>query len=97
MSSRATSAARSGDEQVVSRRRLPTPVQRRWLERGLAQPGGKLPLFDEHGRSIHPHTVQSCVREGWAQPCIRNPIKPDWLVCRLTPAGRAALGANGGN
>lgn len=97
MSSQATSAARSGDDRAVSRRRPPTPVQRRWLERGLAQPGGKLPLFDEHGRAIHPQTIQSCVREGWARPWIRNSIKPDWLVCKLTPEGRAALGAAPGN
>ncbi len=95
MSSRTASAARSvDDERAVSRRR-PTPVQRRWLSCGLSQPGGKLPLFDEDGQAIHPQTIRSCVRGGWAEPWIRNPIKPDWLVCKLTPAGRAALGVDG--
>ncbi len=75
------------------RRRGPTLVQRRWLARGLSQAGGKLPLFDEVGRVIGPQTIRSCVREGWAKPWIHNPIKPDWLVCKLTARGRAALGA----
>ncbi len=63
-------------------------VQRRWLERGLEQPGGKLPLFTEDGQSINPSTVQSCVKNGWAEPWFSNPLKPDWLVCKLTNDGR---------
>ena len=75
-------------------------IPRRWARRwrailALGQPGGKLPLFDEYGRAVGPLTIKSCVREGWAEPWIRNPIKPDWLVCKLTAAGRAALGAGG--
>ena len=69
----------------------PTQVQRRWLERGLDQAGGKLPLFDEDGREIDPRTIRSCIQKGWAEPWVKNPIKPDWLVCRLTDAGRAVL------
>ena len=69
----------------------PSTAQRRWLERGLDQAGGKLPLFDEEGRDIDPRTIKSCIRNGWAEPWIANPIKPDWLVCRLTPAGRSLL------
>lgn len=82
-------AAKSDLAQEPSR---PTPVQRRWLQRGLDQPGGKLPLFDEDGREIDPRTIRACVRQGWAEPWIANPIKPDWLVCRLTKVGREALG-----
>ena len=69
----------------------PTLVQKRWLLRGLNQPGGKLPLFDEDGREIDPRTIRSCIRQGWAEPWITNPIKPDWLVCRLTATGRSVL------
>ena len=69
----------------------PTPVQRRWLERGRDQAGGKLPLFDEDGRDIDPRTIKTCIRQGWAEPWIANPIKPDWLVCSLTAAGREML------
>jgi hypothetical protein len=70
----------------------PSEPQRRYLERGLSQPGGKLPLFDADGREAAPRTVQACVANGWAEPWLKNPIKPDWLVCRLTAKGYAVLG-----
>lgn len=69
----------------------PTPAQRRYLERGLMQPGGKLPIFDEEGQQIDPRTVRACLKQGWAESWVGNPIKPDWLVCRLTDAGRHAV------
>jgi len=46
-----------------------------------------LPLFDENGRQIPAKTVQACIRHGWAEPWFANPLKPDWLVCKLTQAG----------
>jgi hypothetical protein len=67
---------------------LPTAVQRSWLARGVDQPGGKLPLFDKNGQRISGRTVKSCVEHGWAEPWFTNPVKPDWLVCKLTDAGR---------
>jgi hypothetical protein len=70
----------------------PTEPQRRYLQRGLAEPGGKLPLFDRDGRAVAPRTVEACVAHGWAEPWFQNPLKPDWLVCRLTPKGYAAFG-----
>ena len=69
----------------------PSSVQITWLKRGLEQPGGKLPLFDGNGQRIDPRTIRSCIENGWAEPWFHNPIKPDWLVCKLTPAGRAML------
>ncbi|NQV57579.1 MAG: hypothetical protein HQ503_17080 [Rhodospirillales bacterium] len=66
----------------------PTQVQKKWLARGLDQAGGKLPLFDEEGQRISERTVKSCLRQGWAEPWFANPIKPGWLVCKLTDAGR---------
>jgi hypothetical protein len=66
----------------------PTPGQRRWLKRGLAQPGGKLPIFDENGQRFANSTIQSCVRLGWAEPWFENPLKSDWVVCKLTHLGR---------
>ncbi len=65
--------------------------QRRWLARGLAQAGGKLPLFDNHGRRVNDRTVKSCIRQGWAEPWFNNPTKADWLVCKLTDDGRKVL------
>lgn len=71
----------------------PTPAQAAWLKRGVAQAGGKLPLFDAEGRAIAQRTILSCIEAGWAERWITNPVKPDWLVCRLTPAGYSAVGA----
>ena len=70
----------------------PTEPQRRFLERGLTQPGGKLPLFDGDGRQVPRKTVEACISHGWAEPWSANPIKPEWIVCRLTPAGYRVLG-----
>ncbi|MXN63688.1 hypothetical protein GR183_02125 [Stappia sp. GBMRC 2046] len=72
-------------------RRL-TAAQRSWLERGLDQAGGKLPLFDVGGREISHRTIRACIAAGLAEPWFSNPIKPDWLVCRLTEEGYRALG-----
>lgn len=67
-------------------------AQREWLVRGLSQPGGKLPLFDRDGQKFSDRTIKSCIRKGWAEPWFENPIKPDWLVCKLTESGRRAAG-----
>jgi len=66
----------------------PTDVQKAWLARGLDQPGGKLPLFDDAGKRIDARTIRACIDQGWAEPWFSNPLKPDWLVCRLTDSGR---------
>jgi hypothetical protein len=70
----------------------PSEPQRRYLERGLTEPGGKLPLFDRDGREVAPRTIAACIAHGWAEAWFNNPIKPDWLVCRLTAKGFAVLG-----
>ena len=70
----------------------PTATQRNWLKRGIDQPGGKLPLFDINGKRIDTRTIRRCVEAGWAEPWFSNPIKPDWLVCKLTDAGRSLVG-----
>ncbi len=69
----------------------PTQAQRRYLERGVNQPGGKLPLFDTDGQEIPRKTIESCIQRGWAAPWYHNSAKPDWLVCRLTEAGYRLL------
>ncbi len=70
----------------------PTEPQRRWLARGADQPGGKLPLFDGEGRAVPRATIRACLDAGWAEPWLNNPVRPDWLVCKLTDAGRRAIG-----
>lgn len=66
----------------------PTTMQRRWLRRGLSQPGGKLPLFDRLGQRVSERTVRACLDQGWAERWFANPLNPDWLVCKLTDSGR---------
>ncbi|TYC48628.1 hypothetical protein FMN50_26600 [Rhodobacterales bacterium] len=68
--------------------------QMRWLQKGLSQPGGKLPLFDDNGREIPARTIRACIDAGWAEPWFSNPIKPDWQVCKLTPAAFEVLSAS---
>jgi hypothetical protein len=69
----------------------PNAAQRSYLLRGLSQAGGKLPLFDRDGQHVHPALVRACIAHGWAAPWFGNPLKPDWLVCKLTEKGRRAL------
>ena len=69
----------------------PSSVQFKWLECGLKQAGGKLPLFDDDGQKINSKIVNSCLKRGWVEPWFNNPIKPYWLVCKLTEAGRRVL------
>ena len=76
---------------VRNARGKPSSAQKDWLARGLEQPGGKLPLFDREGQRIDVRTIRSCIDAGWAQPWFHNPLKPDWLVCKLTTLGRAVL------
>lgn len=77
---------KSGVERAIHSR--PSLAQLTWLKRGLQQPGGKLPLFDEWGQRVNEQTIRSCIAQGWAAPWFANPLKPDWLVCKLTDAGR---------
>lgn len=71
----------------------PTRAQTLWLKRGLSQPGGKLPLFDDAGQQVDVKVVRACIDQGWAESWFSNPLKPDWLVCRITDLGREAIDA----
>ena len=66
-------------------------AERNYLKQGLKQPGGKLPLFDGRGQEISASLIKSCIKKGLAERWFANPLKPDWLVCRLTEKGRQAL------
>ena len=81
----------TGPEKPAPVKEKPNSAQRRYLVRGLAQPGGKLPLFDEDGQQVHPAVVKACVTHGWAEPWFANPIKADWQICKLTENGRRIL------
>ncbi|MCB1475885.1 MAG: hypothetical protein KDJ53_07570 [Rhodobiaceae bacterium] len=52
-----------------------------------------MPLFDNDGKAISRRTIISCIEAGWAERWLDNPVKPDWLVCRLTPEGYDAVGS----
>jgi len=95
--SKGRDAAEGGEAAVVpdalKASKLTAP-QKRWLKKGLGQPGGKLPLFDDNGREIPARTIRACIDGGWAEPWFSNPIKPDWLVCKLTPAAVEVLSAS---
>ncbi len=69
----------------------PTAAQAAYLRRGLGEIGGKLPLFDRDGQRYRAQTIRGCITQGWAKAWFSNPIMPDWLVCRLTKNGRAAV------
>lgn len=66
----------------------PTLPELLYLRRGLSQPGGKLPLFDLDGQEVEAAIVQRCLERGWTEPWFNNPLKPGWLVCKLTMSGR---------
>lgn len=83
---------RLGDENDFQKKpRKPSQKQRDWLERGLSEPGGKLPLFNYLGQRISARTVESCINNGWAELWFDNPLKPDWHVCKITEMGRKIL------
>ncbi len=67
---------------------VPSRAELSYLRRGMFEPGGKLPLFDRRGQEINPAIIQICLANKWAEHWFANPVKPDWLVCRLTQAGR---------
>ncbi len=67
--------------------------ERTYLAMGLEQSGGKLPLFDTSGQEIKHKTIRNCLDKGYAVRWFANPLKPDWLVCKLTDAGREAARA----
>lgn len=85
-----TSSAKN-TESGASEASAPSQAQSSWLRRGLEQAGGKLPLFDEQGQQVCERTVRACIDKGWAQPWFSNPLKPDWIVCKLTDSGRHAV------
>ena len=48
-------------------------------------------MFDRQGQAYNRRMIGSCIAQGRAEPWIENPIEADWLVCKLTEAGRAAV------
>jgi len=81
--------------QVVQRPRTLDAAARRYLTKGLATAGNKLPLFDADGQRTKSETVRKCVEGGWAEPWFTGRSEPGWPVHRLTAQGLAALTRSG--
>lgn len=79
-----------GADMATSKRRL-SAKEHAYLCKGLKQPGGKLPLFDGSGQEICADLILSCVEKGLAERWFANPLKPEWLVCKITSLGRNSL------
>ncbi|WP_033314953.1 hypothetical protein [Robiginitomaculum antarcticum] len=67
-------------------------AERAYLAMGNHQAGGKLPIFDQNGQEIPARVIRACLDKGLAERWFANPMKPDWLVCRITDQGRKMLG-----
>jgi hypothetical protein len=68
----------------------PTQEELRWMRRGLNQPGGKIPVFDESDTPVDPKIVLRCLEQQWVEPWVGNQKNPNnlYMACRLSPLGR---------
>ncbi|RKQ71294.1 hypothetical protein DES40_0607 [Litorimonas taeanensis] len=62
-----------------------------WLKTGENNPEGRLSLFDGLGQRVDPQIQRLAIRNGWAEGWFANPMRPDWMVCRLTLSGQRVL------
>lgn len=62
-----------------------------WLQTGAGNAEGRLALFDGTGQRVDPSIQRAALSQGLAEGWFANPMRPDWMVCRLTPAGKRAL------
>ena len=79
---------------VLSEKRYNAALRREvlaWLQSGLGQKDGRLALFDGTGQRVSASIQRAAIAQSWAEGWFANPMRPDWMVCRLTPLGRQAL------
>ncbi|CAM3786070.1 hypothetical protein [Litorimonas haliclonae] len=79
---------------VLSEKRNNSALRREvlaWLQSGLEQKDGRLALFDGTGQRVSASIQRAAIAQGWAEGWFANPMRPDWMVCRLTPLGRQVL------
>lgn len=76
---------------MANRKLALSQQERDYLCAGINQAGGKLPLFDKNGQAIDFQIIKSCINKGLAEHWFANPLKPEWLVCRLTERGRSVV------
>ena len=64
---------------------------RGWLQGGEAREDGRLALFDQFGEPIDRKVVKTAIASGFAEPWFASPMRPQWIVCRLTSKGQDFL------
>ena len=62
-----------------------------YLKGGFDSVNGHLPLFDDEGNWIDSETIDTCQREGWAEPVYEKNILRDLKRLRLTEEGREMI------
>ncbi len=62
-----------------------------YLKGGFDNINGHLPLFDEEGNWIDSETIDTCQKEGWAEPVYEKNILRDLKRLRLTEEGREMI------
>ena len=84
----------SSDEREQIRLKKPAPslAQKKYLQKGMSNMSGKLPLFDPDGQRYCERTVEACVRAGWARPAYRNNALKGMAIMRITREGRRTVG-----
>lgn len=65
-----------------------------WLKTGAGNKEGRLALFDGTGQRVDQTVQRAALSQGWVEGWFANPMRPDWMVCRLTPSGRRFLAEN---
>ncbi len=64
---------------------------RDWLRGGLNREDGRLAMFDTFGEPVRKIIIKTAIAEGLAEPWFSSPMRPQWMVCRLTSKGRDVL------
>ena len=62
-----------------------------WLQGGLNRSDGRLALFDRFGEPVDKAVIKTAIKQGLAEPWFSSPMRPQWMVCRITPKGRESL------
>ena len=62
-----------------------------WLQGGLDREDGRLAIFDMFGEPVNKAVIKSAIATGLAEPWFSSPMRPQWMVCRLTTKGRDAV------
>ena len=79
------------DNRAQQRAREIDMGMRDWLNGGLNREDGRLAIFDTFGEPINKAVIKTAIASGFAEPWFSSPMRPQWMVCRLTAKGRAVV------